>query len=34
VVVRVEEVVEVVVVVIKEVLIGPEQTTEMNWTIT
>ena len=33
-VVRVEEVVEVVVVVIKEVLIGPEQTTEMNWTIT
>jgi len=35
VVVGVEEVVEVVVVVvIKEVLIGPEQTTEMNWTIT
>jgi len=34
VVVGVKEVVEVVVVVIKEVLIGPEQTTEMNWTIT
>jgi len=32
-VVGVEEAVEVVVVEIKEVLIGPEKTTEMNWTI-